>query len=302
MRNAFINTLTEIAESDHRVALLMAEVGFSVVEPFERKFPERFYNTGIAEQNLILVAAGMAIAGMRPVAYSMSCFLPSRAYEQIKVSVGYQDVPVTIIGQGAGLSYGELGPTHHAAEESALMRSIPKMTVIFPSDPSELSAALRFSINSGHPAYISFPKAPSPKLPEHEFTAGRAVRYRDGRDGTIIAVGLAVGDALAASDALSTKGLDIGVFGLHTVKPLDVEAILAASATENIFVVDEHQSRAGIAGDIASLILARGIRIKRFVDISIQDEFSPKVARYPELLDHFGLGATRIAERIEEVF
>jgi transketolase len=300
MRNAFINTLIEMADSDPRIALLMAEVGFSVVEPFERKFPNRFYNTGIAEQNLILAASGMAIAGMRPVAYSMSCFLPSRAFEQIKVSVCYQDVPVTIVAQGMGLSYGELGPTHHATEESALMRSLPNMTVIFPSDPGELSSALKYAIGSNHPAYISFPKAPSPNLPEHGFEECRAVRYRSGRDGTILAVGIAAGDAMAAAEALATQGFDLGVFGLHTVKPLDAEAILDAGATGSVFVVDEHQGHAGVAGDIASLLLSAGIKVNRFEDISIKDEFAPKVARYRELLEQFGLDATRIAERIEE--
>ncbi|MDR1133668.1 MAG: hypothetical protein LBL05_05860, partial [Synergistaceae bacterium] len=206
MRNAFVNTLLDAAETDRRVALLMAEVGFSVVEPFEKKFPARFFNTGIAEQNLILTAAGMAMDGMRPVAYSMSCFLPSRAFEQIKVSVCYQNAPVTIAAIGAGMSYGEMGPTHHATEESALMRALPNLTVIFPSDGAELSSALRYSINSNSPAYISFPKAPSPKLPAHDFEKGKAVRYKKGRDGAIIAVGTAVSDALAASGELSAKG------------------------------------------------------------------------------------------------
>jgi transketolase len=302
MRNAFVNTLLDIAETDRRVALLMAEVGFSVVEPFEKKFPARFFNTGIAEQNLILTAAGMAMDGMRPVAYSMSCFLPSRAFEQIKVSVCYQNVPVTIAAIGAGMSYGEMGPTHHATEESALMRALPNLTVIFPSDGAELASALRYSVNAGSPTYISFRKAPSPKLPAHGFETGKAVRYKKGRDGAIIAVGMTVSDALAASETLLSKGLDLSVYGLHTVKPLDGGAIIEACETENIFVIDEHQSRAGVAGDIAALILESGAGVKRFRDISVKDEFAPKVARYPELLDRFGLSAVKIAETIAAAF
>jgi transketolase len=302
MRNAFVNTLIDTAETDPRVALLMAEVGFSVVEPFEKKFPARFFNTGIAEQNLILTDAGMAMDGMRPVAYSMSCFLPSRAFEQIKVSVCYQNLPVTIAAIGAGMSYGEMGPTHHATEESALMRVLPNLTVIFPSDGAELAAALRYSINSDSPAYISFQKAPSPKLPAHDFEAGKAVRYKKGRDGAIIAVGMAVSDALAASGSLRDKGLELSVYGLHTVKPLDRCAITEACKTENIFIVDEHQNRAGVAGDIAALILESGAGIKRFRDISIGGGFAPKVARYPELLDQFGLSSAKIAETVDAAF
>ena len=302
MRNAFVNTLLDIAENDRRVALLMAEVGFSVVEPFEKKFPARFFNTGIAEQNLILTAAGMAMDGMRPVAYSMSCFLPSRAFEQIKVSVCYQNVPVTIAAIGAGMSYGELGPTHHATEESALMRALPNLTVIFPADGEELASALRYSINSDSPTYISFQKAPSPKLPPHDFEVGKAVRRKKGRDGAIIAVGMAVSEALAAAESLNAKGLELSVYGLHTVKPLDDEAIMEACETENVFIVDEHQNHAGISGDIAELILGSGASVKRFRDISIKDEFAPKVARYPELLDRFGLSAAKIAETIAAAF
>jgi transketolase len=302
MRNAFVNTLVEAAESDRRVALLMAEVGFSVVEPFEKKFPARFFNTGIAEQNLILTAAGMAMDGMRPVAYSMSCFLPSRAFEQIKVSVCYQNAPVTIAAIGAGMSYGEMGPTHHATEESALMRVLPNLTVIFPSDGAELASALRYSINADSPTYISFQKAPSPKLPAHGFEKGKAVRYRKGRDGAIMAVGMAVFEALAAYESLSVKGLDLSVYGIHTVKPLDEVAIMEAGKTENVFVVDEHQNYAGVAGDIASLILESGAGVKRFCDISIKDKFAPKVARYPELLDQSGLSAAKIAETILSAF
>jgi transketolase len=302
MRNAFINTLIELAGADPRVALLMAEVGFSVVEPFEEKFPERFYNTGIAEQNLILVAAGMAMAGMRPVAYSMSCFLPSRAFEQIKVSVCYQDAPVTIVAQGAGMSYGELGPTHHATEESALMRSLPNMTVVFPADPGELASALRHSVASGRPSYVSFQKAPAPRLPEHDFEIGRAVRYKTGRDGVILAVGMIAGDALLASELLAARGLDVGVFGIHTVKPLDVDAIMDAASTGSVFVADEHQSHAGVAGDAARVILAGGRPVRRFADLSINDEFAPRVARYPELLEQYGLTAARMAERVASAF
>jgi transketolase len=302
MRNAFVNTLLDIAETDRRVALLMAEVGFSVVEPFEKKFPARFFNTGIAEQNLILTAAGMAMDGMRPVAYSMSCFLPSRAFEQIKVSVCYQNLPVTIAAIGAGTSYGEMGPTHHATEESALMRVLPNLTVIFPSDGNELASALRYSINSDSPTYISFPKAPSPKLPPHDFEMRHAVRCRKGRDGAIIAVGTAVSDALAASGILSAKGLDLSVYGIHTVKPLDHESIMEACETENVFVVDEHQNHAGIAGDIARSILENGARVNRFRSISIDDKFAPSVARHPELLDHFGLSPKKIAATIAAAF
>ena len=155
MRNSFLNAITECARQDERVALLMAEVGFSVVEPFEKEFPNRFYNTGIAEQNLVATSAGMAVAGMRPIAYSMSSFLATRAFEQIKVSVCYQNVPVILISTGSGLSYGEMGSTHHAIEESDILRSLPNLKVAFPSDGYELSETIKYALSQDSPFFIS---------------------------------------------------------------------------------------------------------------------------------------------------
>jgi transketolase len=301
MRNAFVQSLLSCAQEDSRVALLMAEVGFSVVEPFEKKFPNRFFNTGIAEQNLVTTAAGMAVAGMRPVAYSMSCFLPSRAFEQIKVSLCYQKLPVTLVSVGTGLSYGEMGPTHHAAEESAIMRSLPNMTVIFPSDATDMREALKWATrHDGGPVYISFPKAAAPSLPPHDFAPGKAVKYRSGSDGAILAVGLIADTALRVSDILNDKDIHLSVYGLHTVKPLDETAVTDAARTGNVFVLDEHY--AGMGDAIASMILKQGIPVKRFADFSLPDAFPEKVMRYSEMLDAYGLTEQKIADRIAVMY
>jgi transketolase len=170
---------------------------------------------------LILTAAGMAVKGMHPIAYSMSCFLPSRAFEQIKVSVGYQKLPVVIVGVGSGLSYGDMGSTHHAMEESALMRSVPNLNVIFPGNAIELEGALRTALADNKPYYISYPKAMAPKIEPYPFEMGKAVCHRNGADGVIFGFGFAVNEAIAASDLLKEKGIHLAVYGLHTVKPLD---------------------------------------------------------------------------------
>lgn len=298
MRNSFINTMIECARKDDKVALLMAEVGFSVVEPFEKEFPERFYNTGIAEQNLVLTSVGMAAAGMKPVAYSMSAFLASRAFEQIKVSICYQNLPVILLSNGTGLSYGEMGSTHHAIEESAIMRSLPNLTVEFPSDGAELRDVLNYAFSVQKPFYISFPKMPDSKLMKHKYENGKIVEYINGHDGTILATGYNVKDALDASEKLNEMGYDIGVYGIHTVKPLDVDAIIKAGRTENIFVLDEHQQCCGIGGEIARIFLEHGVSLKTYKEFSIPDTFVDKVARYPELLDLYHLSAERIAADI----
>lgn len=298
MRNSFINTMIDCARKDEKIALLMAEVGFSVVEPFEKEFPDRFYNTGIAEQNLVLTAAGMAAAGMKPVAYSMSAFLASRAFEQIKVSICYQNLPVILLSNGTGLSYGEMGSTHHAIEESSIMRALPNLTVEFPSDGAELKDVLNYAFSVQKPFYISFPKLPDSKLPKHYYENGKIVEYKNGTDGTILAVGYNVKQALEASEKLKKNGYDIGVYGLHTVKPLDIKLIIKAGKSGNVFVLDEHQNCGGIGGDIARILLEHGINIKTYKEFSIPDTFVHKVARYPELLELYHLTAEQLAVEI----
>ena len=300
MRKSFVDTMIECAREDENVVLLMAEVGFSVVEPFEKEFPNRFFNTGIAEQNLVLTAAGMALKGLRPVAYSMSAFLDSRAFEQIKVSVAYQNLPVVLISVGSGLSYGEMGSTHHAIEESAIMRSLPNLNVVFPSNAVELRGALKKALSDNKPYYISYPKAMAPETKEYPFEPGKAVCHREGKDGSILAFGFSVNDAIAASDILKDKGLNIGVYGFHTVKPLDREAICKAAATGNIFVVDEHNYSAGMGGETARILLENKIKIDNFVDISVPDCFQDVVARYAEMKEMYSLDAKGIAEKIEK--
>ena len=300
MRKSFIDTMIECAREDENVVLLMAEVGFSVVEPFEKEFPDRFFNTGIAEQNLVLTAAGMALKGLKPVAYSMSAFLPSRAFEQIKVSVGYQNLPVVILSVGTGLSYGEMGSTHHAIEESAIMRSIPNLNVVFPANAVELKAALKKALSDNKPYYISYPKAMAPEIEEYPVEIGKAVCHRQGEDGAILAFGYNVNDAISASDILAEKGKKVAVYGFHTAKPIDRDAICKAATTGNIFVVDEHNYSGGIGGEVARVILENKIKVDNFVDISIPDCFQDSVGRYNEMKERYGLTGERIAQKVEE--
>lgn len=298
MRNAFLQAVLEGAAADARVALLMAETGFSVVEPFQKQFPDRFYNTGIAEQDLVSIAAGMALGGLRPVAYSMSAFLPSRAFEQIKVDVCYQDLPVILVSTGTGLSYGNLGATHHATEEGALMRVLPNLTVFFPACGEELREMFQYALKSEHPTYISMPKAPSPKLPEHGFIPGKPVRYRTGSDGTVFAVGHSVLEALRAAEELEKQGVQVSVYGLHTLKPLEEREICAAAGTGRVFVVEEEQRSAGMGGEIARILLEGGVPVKTFRSFAIPDEFAGPVLSWPEQVEEYGLSGDKLAQGI----
>jgi len=238
----------------------------------------------------------MAEAGMRPVAYSMSCFLPSRAFEIIKVSICYQNLPVTLVGVGSGISYGEMGATHHAAEEGNIMCTLPNMTVVFPSDATELADALKWAVSHDGPTYISFPKATPPLLPTHPFLPGKAVKYTNGSDGAILAVGIYAETALKVADLLNRQGIHMSVYGLHTTKPLDTAAVIDAARTGNVFVIDEHF--AGVGDKIASVILSAGVPLKHFNDFSLPDQFADKVMRYGEMQDEYGLTPEKLAHRI----
>ena len=298
MRNTFINTVIDCARKDSNVALLMAEVGFSVVEPFENEFPNRFFDTGIAEQDLVSLAAGMALAGMRPIAYSMSAFLSSRAFEQIKVDVCYQDLPVLLISTGSGLSYGQQGATHHATEESALMRCLPNLTVIFPSCACELENAIRYGLSSNHPTHISFPKASSPNLPNHNIKIGEPVCYREGSDGTLFAVGYNVKDAIKAAELLSGKGINLSIYGIHTLKPIDKNCICKAVKNETVFVLEEQLSDAGVSSDLAKILLEGNVPIRKFKSYSVPNCFANQVFSYYEQLDYYGLTPDKLSEDI----
>lgn len=298
MRNAFIQAVMEGAAADRRVTLLMAEVGFSVVEPFQRAYPDRFFNTGIAEQDLVSIAAGMALGGLRPVAYSMSAFLSSRAFEQIKVDVCYQDLPVVLVSTGTGLSYGNMGATHHAAEELALMRTLPNLTVLAPACGEEVRGAFRYALSAEHPTYITMPKTASPQLPAHEFVPGKPVCYREGADGAILAVGGHAAAALAAAERLDAAGMHLAVYGLHTLKPLAEEEICKIARGGRLFVVEEQQRTTGTGGEIGRILLENGVTVKTFRSFSVPDCFAGPVLSYPEQLEAYGLSSNELARRI----
>lgn len=301
MRNAFIQAAMAAAAADERVCLLMAEVGFSVVEPFQKAYPSRFYNTGIAEQDLVSIAAGMAMGGMRPIAYSMSAFLASRAFEQIKIDVCYQDLPVVLVSTGSGLSYGNMGATHHATEETALMRTLPNLAVLTPTCAEDVSSAFQYALAAEHPVYITMPKMQSPQLPAHEFALGKPVCCRDGGDGTVLAVGSSAAEALRAAEQLENGGIHLAVYGLHTLKPLMEQEICRIARGKPVFVVEEAQQCTGIGGEISRILLENGVSIKSFQSFAVPDCFAGPVYSYTEQLSQYGLSADSLAASILKV-
>ena len=300
MRNIFVDEITKIAREDKRVVFLMSECGFSVTEGFAGEFPDRYYNVGIAEQSLVGTAAGVALRGLRPVAYNMAMFLTMRAYEQIRVDVAYQDLPVILAGVGPGIGYGPAGTTHHAIEDIAIMRVLPNMTVVFPAHETDVRAATRQAFELGKPVYIGLCRDPRnfevPYSPE-AFRIGRAIRMNDGHDAALFAFGPMLPVAMDAAAALAGEGISLRVYNMHTIKPLDTAAIdEAAGECGVVFSLEEANIIGGLGGAMAEYIAEScPCRFKR---LGIRDSYPERMGDYQWLLNYHGIDAAGVAESI----
>ena len=260
MRTAFIKTLFELAEKDERVWLIAGDVGFSVIEAFAERFPDRFVNAGIAEQNMTGVAAGLALEGKVPVIYSIANFPVMRCLEQIRNDVCYHGLSVKIVAVGGGLVYGAHGYSHYGVEDLAVTRVMPNMVVMAPADPLEAAHATRAMVVHGGPVYMRLGKAGEPAIHEGEidFAIGRAVPVREGSDVTLISTGGALATALEAADGLAAEGWTAEVLSMPTVQPVDRDAVCdAAARTGRIVTVEEH-GEGGLGSVIAEVMATSG--------------------------------------------
>ena len=259
-RVAFAETLIDLAQSDERiVAVCNDSVGSSNLVGFQKAFPDRLINVGIAEQNMVGVAAGLANGGFIPFVCAAAPFLTGRALEQIKVDVAYNGYPVVLCGMSPGMAYGELGPTHHSIEDLSWLRAIDGLAIVVPADPAQTRAAVRWAASAGLPAYVRVgrTKAPSVSADESQaFRFGRADVLREGDSLTIVATGVMVSRALAAAEALAERGLYARVLNVSTIKPLDEAAIIAAAReTKAIVTVEEAMVEGGLGAAVAEVVV-----------------------------------------------
>lgn len=300
MRNAFAATLADAVAADERVCLVLADLGWGVFDEVEARAPGRVINVGIAEQTMIGVAAGLAQAGKKAVAYSIAPFITSRAHDQVRVDVAAGNADVTLVGVGGGVAYGYLGPTHHALDDLAAMRALPHMTVLSPCDPADAEAATRAALALDGPAYVRLGKNGEPPLlpAGAEFRIGRATRVRPGADVTIASTGPILAEALGAADRLAARGIDARVLHFGTVKPLDVAAVVDALATTGLVVtLEEHSVVGGLGSAIAEVAAEAGVG--RVVRMGFQDTFVHEVGGQEHLLAVHGLDAAGVADRTE---
>lgn len=305
MRNAFAQQLTELARQDERLVLLSGDIGNRLFDRLKADCPGRFLNCGVAEGNMIGVATGLALAGLRPVCYTIAPFLTYRCLEQIRVDLCYHHVPVTLVGTGAGLAYASLGATHHSCEEMGMLRLLPGLAVVAPGDPWEVRAALRAAVQHPGPVYLRIGKKGEPPVhaAEPAFAIGRALRLREGTDVCFLNAGTLLPVALQAAEALSADGLGAGVYSFHTLKPLD-ETVLATEFARCRLVVtlEEHSVLGGLGGSVAEWLAdqPRASVRARLMRCGTRDEFLHLTCEQGSARSHFGLTTEAIAARVRQ--
>lgn len=302
-RESFGETVTALAAEYPEIVVLDADLAAATKTGiFKKAYPERFFDCGIAECNMVGVAAGLATCGKIPFAASFAMFSAGRAFEQVRNSVGYPKLNVKIVGSHAGISVGEDGATHQCCEDIALMRTIPGMTVIVPADDIEARACVRAAYEFEGPVYMRFGRLATPVINDHEdyeFKIGRGVVVREGSDVTIIACGLMVAEALETAEALAADGIDAEVINMHTIKPLDERLVVAsAKKTGRVVTAEEHSIIGGLGEAVASVLAEQHpVPMRRVGVRDVYGESGPAV----DLLHKYGLDADGIEAAVRSV-
>ena len=299
-RESYGNALAALGEKYDFVVLDADLAAATKTGIFKKKFPERFFDCGIAEGNMMTVAAGIATTGKPVFASTFAMFAAGRAFEQVRNSIGYPHLNVKIGATHAGITVGEDGATHQCNEDLALMRTIPGMTVICPADATEAYAAVEAAITTEGPMYMRFGRFAVPDLtpeliPDYKFEIGKGVTYREGRDVTIVATGYMVHLALEASDMLKAEGIDAGVINIHTVKPIDKALITEAAKRSGAIVTAEEHNIIGGLGSAVSEVVCESCPVP-VVRVGVEDAYG-RSGKVPELLEIYGLTSKNIVEK-----
>lgn len=305
MRNAFADELTKLGNDDPRVVMLSGDIGNRLFDKFKDKHPTRFFNCGVAEANMMGVAAGMAMNGLRPVAYTITPFVTTRCLEQIRTDVCYHEAPVTIVAVGAGLAYSGLGPTHHACEDISFLRSIPNMVVICPGDAFEVRGALRAAMAQDRPVYIRMGKKGEPVVHQGaiaDFAIGKAITISEGTDVCLLSTGNMLPEAMEAAHRLKDKGISAEVVSFHTVKPLDEECLESTfSRFKLVATLEEHSLIGGFGAAVSEWLADTETPRKKFIRFGTPDAFFKKSGEQEYAREMLGLTGHQIADKIVNV-
>lgn len=301
MRNAFAKEITQLGQQDERIVLLSGDIGNRLFDDFKATCPGRFYNCGVAEANMIGLAAGLAMSGFRPVCYTITPFITYRCLEQIRIDVCYHQAPVTIVGTGSGLSYASLGATHHSCEEMGMLRLLPNLAVMAPADSFEVQACLRAALAQSGPAYMRIGKKGEARVHSSvpSYKIGDSIVLREGTDVFFVCAGTLLPVVLAAAEALAAGGVSVGVASMPAVKPLD-EALLKRVFGECrvVATVEEHSVLGGLGGAVAEWSSDQSGPRARLVRFGTADEFLHLTGEQDEARAHFGLTAEKMSARV----
>lgn len=302
MRKTCLDMVYELAKRDERVVFIGSDLGPGLLDDMKNEMPDRWYMEGVSEQNMIGMAAGLAMEGYIPYVNTIATFITRRCYEQVALDLCLHNLPVRLIGNGGGLVYAPLGPTHLAIEDMAIMRALPNMTVVAPTDADEMRRFMKTTPDHPGPVYIRLAKGGDEIVSRDAdgFQIGRAILLRDPADVLIVATGVMVNRSLAAAEALAEKGIGCGVLNMHTVKPLDTERLLTlASKVRLLVTVEEHTLAGGLGSAVVEALADHlGRRQPAVLRLGIPDAFASEYGTQDSLLETYGLQPEGIARRI----
>lgn len=303
MRDRFIQTLCRLAEKDPRIMLITGDLGFAVLDEYRRRFPAQFINAGVAEQNMTLVATGMALEGHIVFTYSIGNFPTLRCLEMIRNDAAYHGANVKVVSIGGGFSYGALGISHHATEDLAILRSLPDVTSFSPTSLWEVAEVTRAVVDIPGTCFLRLDKDAGPDFTDAEaFVPGRSRRLRRGSDVAFFTTGGILSEVVKASDALAEQGVSSSIYSVHTVRPVDPEPMVnAAREHRAVVTVEEHTIHGGLGGLVLEVLADAGVYPSRFLRIGLNGCFSSVVGSQSYLRTRYGMDASAIATRTRQL-
>ena len=299
MRQMCLNMVYELAKEDPRIFFVGSDLGVGTLDRFKQEMPGRFLMEGVSEANIVGLATGLALEGKIPYVNTIATFITRRCFEQVVLDASLHNVNVRLIGNGGGLVYAPLGPTHLAIEDIAIMRAIPNMTIVAPADAEEMRRFMPLTVEHQGPIYIRLAKGYDPIVTNDDvpFQIGKAISMRQGSDALIITTGITLRIGLEATDILSEQGISAGVLHVHTVKPLDVNGILEHAANVRaVIAVEEHTVIGGLGSAVAEVIAEASFDpAKRFKRIGLPDVFPDQYGSQDTLMERYSITATEVA-------
>lgn len=304
MRNTFINKITEMAQENKKIMMVTADLGYSVLEEFRDSYPSRYFNVGISEQAMASIACGMALEGNIVIIYSIGNFTTLRCIEQIRNDICYHNANVKVVSVGGGFSYGQLGMSHHATEDIAMMRTIPGMKVLAPSDPEEAAAAAEYAINTDGPCYIRLARNKEPKLYDKvDYDINRIYCLTTGLGkAALVSCGPVLKNVISAAKILKSKDIIVDVYSSPCISPLNTESVKEiADSYEFIFTIEEHSVSGGLGGAVAEIISGYSDRKAVLHRLGLQNCFSSIVGEHDFLCEQYGLSDKKIADAVRRI-